>query len=278
MLLLATLLLLSRAGFFLRDALRMIALSVKAETSAMLREMRYTTSQIPFATAVALTRTAVDVREAEYKEMRDVFDRPTPYTLNSLYIVPATKQRLSALVSMKTDAGKGTPATKYLAAEVLGGVRRLKRFELALRNAGVLPQGYFVAPGAAAKIDPYGNIDRSQIVSILSYFQAFPEAGYTANITARRKAKLAKTTLSHAGFSYFVGRPGGGKLPLGIWQRFSLQRQIRPIFIFLKSVLYTRRLDFDYVAKVTIDKQFLPELKRAIDETRASSGVISAAT
>jgi hypothetical protein len=57
--------------------------------------------QMPFAVALALTRTAQDVKRAEQAEMRGVFDRPTPFTLNSLFTKPATKQSLEARVWVK---------------------------------------------------------------------------------------------------------------------------------------------------------------------------------
>ena len=40
--------------------------------------------QLPFAAALALTRTIEQVKLEERREMRTVFRNPTPYTLNSL--------------------------------------------------------------------------------------------------------------------------------------------------------------------------------------------------
>src|ERR1035441_633525 len=74
--------------------------------------------QLPFATAKALTRTAQLIKAAEVDEMRRVFDRPTPWTLNSVFITPATKDNLIARVWLKQDAAKGTPAAKYLLSEI----------------------------------------------------------------------------------------------------------------------------------------------------------------
>src|SRR5439155_26080975 len=131
--------------------------------------------------------------------------------------------------------------------QIHGGSRDLKKFERALRSVGALPESHFIVPGAAAKMDAYGNMDRGQIIQILAYFRSFPEAGYRANTTAKGRARLARTTLSRQGFAYFVGAPAGGKLPLGIWQRFNLKPSaIRPVMIFVKSVLYSKRLDFEY--------------------------------
>jgi hypothetical protein len=44
--------------------------------------------QIPFATVLALTETAKLVKARLEDEMRSVFDRPTPYTMNGPPVVP----------------------------------------------------------------------------------------------------------------------------------------------------------------------------------------------
>ena len=221
---------------------------------------------IQFATAKALTKTAVLVKEAEINEMRDVFDRPKPNTLNSLYIKPATPASLTATVGIKDFAGKGIPASKYLAAQIKGGSRRLKRFEKALQSVGALPPGYRAVPGDAAKMDAFGNMQGGQIVQILSFFKAFPEAGYKANMTDKRKARLARGTKKTPGFAYFCGRPGD-RLPLGIWQRFNTG--IKPVIIFVPSTSYEAIFDFEYVARSTVNKVWHEEF------TKALSGALS---
>jgi hypothetical protein len=108
----------------------------------------------------------------------------------------------------------------------------------------------------------------AQIVQILSYFRAFPEAGYKANITQEKKARLAKGSKRRLGFVYFVGRPGGGKLPLGVWQRvgFSQGSAVRPILIFVNGANYPVRFDFQYVAQQTIAKEFPAQMQAALAE------------
>ena len=75
--------------------------------------------RIAAVVATALTRTAVEVKDALRAELPRVFDRPTPYTLNSLFVKPARADRLQAETYFKDDsAGSGTPATKYLLPQV----------------------------------------------------------------------------------------------------------------------------------------------------------------
>jgi hypothetical protein len=214
-------------------------------------------SQMPFAAALALTRTAQEIQRQQIREMVDVFDRPTPYTLSSTFVRPATKTRLQAFVGLKDFAAKAIPAAKFLAPAIGGGSRRLKRFEIALRRAGQLPEDFRVVPGSGAKLDPYGNIQPSQIVQILSYFRAFPEAGYRANMTAARRQKMARGTKTKRGMAYFVGRPGG-RGPLGVWERVQFARgtAVRPVLIFVRHAHYQAIYDFEFVATSTAQREF----------------------
>jgi len=228
--------------------------------------------QVQFATRVALTRVAKKAAGAEEREMRDTFDRPTPFTMSGLFVKPATATNLTAEVKLKDFAGKSsTPAAVYMAAQIKGGGRGMKRFERALASIGALPPGYRVVPGDGAKLDSYGNMDRGQIVQILSYFRAFPEAGYKANMTDKRRQSLARGSKAKQGVSYFVGRPGD-RLPLGVYQRthFARGTAIKAVMIFVRSVTYQAIFDFEFVATSTVDKEFPTEFQQALAEAIAT--------
>jgi hypothetical protein len=227
--------------------------------------------QVKFATRVALTRTAQKAALAEVKEMRDVFRNPTPYTLNSLFVRPATSTRLNAEVKLKDEATKATPASRFLAPQISGGQRQQKRFERALQSVGAMPEGYRAVPASGAKVDSYGNMSRGQIVQILAFFRAFPEMGYKANMTKEGRAKMAKGTKRRAGFSYFAGSPGN-RLPLGIYQRSALYggSAIKPVLIFVRSAIYSERFDFEYVVEQVVKAEFSGEFNRAFAEALRS--------
>lgn len=245
---------------------------VRAAIAGVTADVQANEKQVKFATRVALTRTGQKVKVAEEREMRDVFDTPTPFTMSSLYLRPATTTNLTAEVKLKDFAGKGTPASVFLAAQIRGGMRGQKRYERALQSIGALPPGYRVVPGEGAKVDAYGNMDRGQIVQILSYFRAFPEAGYKANMTDQRRAALARGGKNRQGFVYFVGRPGD-RLPLGVYQRviFGHGTAIRPVMIFVRSTIYQSIFDFEHVAETTIEAEYGSEFARALAEARASA-------
>lgn len=245
----------------------MTTINISADVDKAVKHLHGVSKQIPFAASLAINNTAKKVKEKEGHEIRDVFDRPTPYIKNSIFVKPSNKRNLNAIVGIKDMAIKGNPATKILKAEIGGGSRRLKRYEVLLRSTGNLPSGYYTVPGQAAKIDQYGNIARSQITQILSYFKSFPEAGYKANATDVTKARLAKSTKSRRGFEYFIGKVGD-KGTLGIWQRVksNFGTSIRPVLIYVRSNNYDPIFDFEFVATNTVRKEFANEFDNAINQ------------
>ena len=228
-------------------------------------------NQLPFALAKAITTTGKAIKEEEYKTMRRVFDRPTPYTMNSLFLKSATKARLEAKVWLKYDTFKGTPAEKYLFPQIAGGGRRHKRFENALIAAGVMPGGFFAVPARGADLDGYGNMRRGQIVQILAYFRAFPEAGYKANMDAKGRRRLAKTTQRKLGIRYFALGKRRGKLGPGVYMVFTGSRQVRKVITFARSVGYSKRFPYYEVADRVIGTQFKQNIDDAIEHALQSA-------
>lgn len=139
-------------------------------------------------------RGVADVRE----EMRRVFDRPTPWVMNGVYVAPLREQN-AATVAWKPGGGsKSVPAEKILRAQVEGGARRLKRFERLLG----LPANRIAVPGQWAELDAHGNIRAGQITKILSSLRLFGEQGYRANRSNRPSRGVRRRE------EYFIVRPG----------------------------------------------------------------------
>lgn len=253
----------------------MLTINVTSNIAETIKRLQAQAKQVPFATAVALTKTAQVVRQEEVKEMKDSFDRPTPYTLNSLFVKPATKTDLTARVWLKDAWGGGnTPAARYLLPQITGGLRKLKPFEKMLRSVGALPAGMYAVPGSGAQMDGYGNMSSGQIQQILSYFKTFPEAGYTKNLTKEGREKKWRGTRNKRGFAYFVGRPADGKLPLGIWQRFNfgaMGSAIKPIMIFVDRATYQIMYDFQYIADRTVKREFPRQFEAALRQEMATA-------
>lgn len=232
------------------------------------------------AMATALTRTAVQVRDAVQAEMPRVLDRPTPYTTRQLRYVPARADRLAAAVGFNVvnvtdergatiafrDLGPGeTPAGKYLTPQIEGGTRRLKRLEVALRAVGALPDGWLAVPGQGANLDAYGNVSRGQVVQVLSQLRIQLVAGSNRNMSGDVRKQIAAQR--KAGGRFFVVNPGQGKLQPGIYQREFIGRNITPVFIFVRGASYKRRFDFDGLSRRVADATLPQEIDRALAES-----------
>lgn len=241
--------------------LRVDVEGVDEATMALTR--RFSERRLNAAAATALTLTAKDAQAEVRREMLQVFDRPTPYTMNSLFVRPATAQQVQAEVFFKDDrAGSGTPATEFLLPQVEGGGRRTKRLEVALRAAGALPDGWFVAPGLGARLDAYGNVSRGQIIQVLSQLRITLVAGATRNMSF--DARKAINAQKLAGGRFFVIRPGAGAQP-GVYQRDFIGRNITPVFIFVRKATYRPRLDFYGVVRRVAAQRLPVHLARAIE-------------
>lgn len=245
-----------------------------SESRRWAKDVRSLGRQIDFAGIVALTRTAVEIKAAEQEEMRGVFDRPTPFTLNAIYVRGATKSNPEAAVGIKDDATVLARASitpnRTLSAEIEGGGRHLKRFERLMQLSGFMPTGWYAVPGQFAKLDAYGNISRGQLIQILSQLRVNPTAGFDRDIAiGRDKASQAKRrrAFARAGGQFFSLPTGRGKLPPGIYQRRSSalgHAAPRPVIVFVRSVSYRRRFDFHGVAARTAETFHQAKLDEAL--------------
>lgn len=219
--------------------------------------------QIPFALSTAVNEVLYETRQGMVKATAALFDRPTPLTQNS--ILYRRTRKTDTVISFtifiqdefQSGNSQGNPPNRFLFPEVEGGPRNQTRFERALGYAGLLPSGMAAVPSYYAPKDAYGNFKGSYI-QILSQLQAAPDKLQNETSDSRTRANRSskgRTT------RYFVGKPGGGRLPLGIYQRLS--EGVRPIFIFVKRVpSYRPRFPFYQMVQASFDARFLPAFKR----------------
>jgi len=229
--------------------------------------------QAKFAAAVALTQTARDdVKPAIQNEMRRVFDRPTAYTINSMFVKGANKTGLEARVWLKDNPfGKGTPADRYLAPQIFGGERRLKGLERALQAARLMKPNQFAVPAVAAKLDANGNVSRSQIVQVLSQLRAQLGAGYESRASGSARSQA---TIARQGVTYFAIAEARRGLQPGVYmkRRFAHGTAIKPVFIFVSHATYRPILKFfevgERVARTAFPGRFDVEMAKAIASAR----------
>jgi hypothetical protein len=212
--------------------------------------------QAPFVAAVSLTRTIQDVQKAEVAEMRRIFDRPTPYALNGLFVKAATRNNLEARVWVKDNPfGKGTPADRFLLPHINGGGRHQKGMERQLQRAGLLPAGWYAVPAAGAQLDGNGNVQRGQIRQILSQLQVQGGAGYQSRATGSARSNR---TIARQGVTYFALPVKRRGLAPGIYakRQFAHGSAVKPVFIFVSSVQYRQRWKFFEIGQATATTRF----------------------
>lgn len=242
-------------------------LSVKSNVGQLARRIGVERQDIPKRTATALTRTASEVRKGLQDEMRRVFDRPTRFTLNSLFLKGARANDLTAVVWLKQRNSLGGP--HYLEPQIFGGKRPLKPFERRLRAIVVLLPGWYVVPGERAKLDSSGNMSRGQLVQILSQLRAIGLAGQGSDAQPTG-SKRSRRNVKRAGV-FFAGRPNKAS-PLGVWQRVG--NGARPVLIFVRGVRYQSRFKFYEVSERISRRQFPLQFERAARESAARKSLI----
>lgn len=236
----------------------MIGLSISVDISNTERYLDKVQKQIPFAIAKSLTKTAQDIKKDERIEMTRVFDRPTRYTLNSLYVLPARKSKLVAVVKIKDEAIKGNAAVKYLKEQMEGGGRSYKGFEKLLISRGQMPSGMYAVPSRTMKLNKFGNVTNGMIQKILS------------GLGAQRDIYQRSRSGSKTHGKYFSGIVSGTH---GIWDVNKLRKGLPALlFLFVKRPTYNRRFKFHAVAERTAKRMFTArfnhEMKRALATAR----------
>ncbi|WP_018991290.1 hypothetical protein [Aromatoleum toluclasticum] len=262
----------------------MIRISVKHDLPQLATALKAHNRKVEVAAQRALLKTARIVKDIEQKEMAKVFDRPTRWTLNAFEVV-IDKGEMSARVQVKD--GYWHRADNYLNSQIVGGGRKDKAFELALRKRGLLPAGWYAVPGRKAALDAYGNMSVGQIKQVLSWFDsAEPYAGSTQNMGEKGRNKRRKGTRTKRGFEYFAAMPGrrvgGGSwkegrrqnLKPGIYKRTSFSfvgtrggrmSAIEPILMFVTRAQYRPRFDFYGVGRKAIEQNFAREYAEAFN-------------
>jgi hypothetical protein len=214
---------------------------------------------VGFAQTVALTRTARATSLHLGGVIKRVFDRPVPFTQNAVTWLWATADKLMLDVFVRFNAGKGTPASKYLRAQVYGGERAQKRSEVALAQSILTRdvmgnRGYWV-PGPGVKLDAYGNVPGSTMRRILSELKVAGDQSMTARSRKRNKRYRAER--------YFIPTKASGLAP-GVWVERA--GRIEPALFFVHSPRYSQRFDFFGEGMRFAEQRYPVEIAQALRE------------
>jgi len=123
------------------------AISVSQDLKALTKSLSVLEKQqLPFAISQTLTSVAKLAQEAEKKAMHEVFDRPTPFTVNSVAVKGARKSDLEARVFIKDIAAA------YLEPYEFGG------------NHKLIGEGKtWLNPKDKTLLNQYGNFSRNAL-------------------------------------------------------------------------------------------------------------------
>jgi hypothetical protein len=177
--------------------------------------------QLPFTLMKTANRLAERIKAGTIKVMKDRLDRPTPTTLNSLFIRNATKSK-PAVVWFKDSWTSGIPADTYLQQAVSGGIRPHKRFEMALIARGIMHASEYAVP-TTPFMNQYGNVSRGTMTKILSGLGAAEtRSGYQANASGSTRSKRKGNA-----HRFFSGEVDGTR---AVWERKG--DEVRPVFVF----------------------------------------------
>jgi len=194
--------------------------------------------QVDFAMAGAINDVAYEVMREGRAEMKRVFDRPTPYTINSWRVTDkATRNSLTARVEFSdylSSAGVG-PDQK-LKQQFIGGPRRRTATEFMLQNAGMLKRDRYLVPGLGAKLNKYGNISPGQLSQIRSQLKLGNDPASFSSDSARSRRNVARS----GNYFWSYGRAStlfrSTHLAQGVWLRKG--NAIHPILLSARSPKY----------------------------------------
>ncbi|MCV6589690.1 MAG: hypothetical protein OIF57_11740 [Marinobacterium sp.] len=226
--------------------------------------------ELPYALKNGINRTARMIKEAQEAEIKRVFDNPTRWTQNSVFVKGANEKNLEATVWLKDHADKGTPAADYLAAHIDGGPRNIKGSEYLMRKAGILHpsrhSGYTVL-GEGARKNKSGNMSVGQYQKVLSNLNVQSDNGVTSNSGPGTHEYFARRRKSR--------RTGA---PAGVYRRMKGTKvvngrrvqKIKPVLVFVRKPLYKAIYDFYGVAEREASQHLVSNVLDALDWARAN--------
>lgn len=211
---------------------------------------RLAKKQVPYALASALNSTAYGAMKYEQAEIKDSFDRPTPWVQKGVLYQKASTSSLASFTRLADDRDRKGDVRSILEPHVYGGGRAIKRSERRMRHTGAMGGGQFLVPGPGAPIDSHGNISGPQMKQLLGFAQQYFELGY--NVTRKTGG-------------YYV-------IPfVGLFKRNKKGRSTPVLFFTYKEPKYEQRFDFHFAARHYFNKNFQANMNQAWNRALTST-------
>lgn len=222
-----------------------LAISIKADFAKLSRSLSdIARKQIPFATAQALTAVARNVQAAEKEAIRNTFDNPTPFTVNSVGVRGATKATMTAVVFVKDIAAA------YLEPFETGGAHKLN--SRALLN----PKG--------VNLNQYGNMPRGALARYRGRKDVFVGA-----VTFRKSGQTVSGVWQRP--DYGQRRDGGKGTKGALKDAHGVKSGLKLLVRFGDALPVKERLGYRERAQRIIERTWNKEFGRALGRAMGSA-------
>jgi hypothetical protein len=227
--------------------------------------------KMPSIAARTLTTLAYDAKKEVEGWLPRVLDRPTPYTMRSLFVFQAEKNDLRAAVAFRSEFGKmprtmmdSIEASRSMRVQVFGGARRHKASERTLLSNGITTTSRsYLVPAKGAQRDAYGNVPGSFMNKVL--FQGVKRGsasqGYHRPLNNRGQHEAKRKG------QYFVMRRDG--VARGIYQNMGKKAPPLPVFLFAEKAQYKKRVSFYAIAQAVINRNWQKRFNESYDVVAA---------
>jgi len=197
--------------------------------------------EVPKTFEITINKTMGQLKTRLQNEIRSVFDRPKPWSVNTLFIDPVKSNlsKYSASIQVKKTKDAGTPATKILGHNITGaGGRSRKAHENWMISKGYMGRTQYIVPGPDAKRDKYGNQTNAEIKNIMA---ALSGSGFMK------------------GWGVFISRDGKSVFA-------AKGQQVKTLWYIVDSVAYSKRYEFFGVGMAEANRLLIDNAEWAIQK------------
>lgn len=212
-----------------------------AEVQAALRGLA--SEQMPYAMMTAINSTAFAVQRASRARLESAFNKPTPLIKGATRVEKATKESLTATVSI--DPKRAV----ILKTHEEGGQRGNQSLERFLIGKGWLPNGWRAIPADSMPRDSYGNPRKAEMNKIIAELSA----GISGIAGSNRRT--------------FVIRAGQrSHLSPGIYRIRSRSKgqAIMPLYLFVSIAQYRAILNWEETVMTEATRLLPDEMTKAV--------------
>lgn len=223
--------------------------------------------KLPSILARTLTKTAKDAKNQVTGWLPRLLDKPTPWTMRSLFVFPAEKKEtpMRAAVAFKSEFGRlprhmmdSVEAGRSMRAQVFGGQRQLKESERTLQANGITPAGRpYLIPAIGAKRDAYGNVSGSFMnrVMFTGVRRGSASQGYHLPMNNRSESSSTRG-------QFFVMRKNGSAI--GIFKNMGRASRPLPVFLFSARAQYRPRVPFSKIVGAEVDRMMVRRFNESV--------------